>query len=146
MQKYISLLVLSLFLLTQTTSNAQEGTKIPFDKGVLKICSSKNFIIKGHDGNEVIIKNLAIGTEIRTLYSNLRGNLTKPSQLGGTLTRSGNLKGTLTKNRETMITSKTFRTQKSTGLSLAPNGPGHPWLMDAGTYKAHIMISPVKPN
>jgi len=98
MQKYISLLVLSLFLLTQTTSNAQEGTKIPFDKGVLKICSSKNFIIKGHDGTEVIIKNLATGTEIRTLYSNLRGNLTKPSQLGGTLTRSGNLKGTLTKN------------------------------------------------
>lgn len=37
---------------------AQEGTKIPFNSGVLKLCSSKNFIIKGYDGKEVIIKNL----------------------------------------------------------------------------------------
>ncbi len=35
-----------------------------------------------------------------------------------------------------------FATQESTGLSLSPNGPGHPWLMDAGTFRAHIMITP----
>ncbi|WP_347925200.1 hypothetical protein [Pontimicrobium sp. SW4] len=58
MKKYISLLTFTLFLLTQTTSKAQEGTNIPFNKGTLKICSSKNFIIKGYDGNEVIIKSL----------------------------------------------------------------------------------------
>lgn len=28
------------------------------------------------------------------------------------------------------------------GLSNKPAGPGMPWLMDEGTYKAHIMITP----
>ena len=36
---------------------AQE-TKIPFNSGVLKLCSSKNFNIKGYDGKEVVIKSL----------------------------------------------------------------------------------------
>ncbi|MDT0551950.1 hypothetical protein [Urechidicola vernalis] len=36
---------------------AQE-TKIPFNSGVLKLCSSKNFNIKGYDGKEVMIKSL----------------------------------------------------------------------------------------
>lgn len=35
-----------------------------------------------------------------------------------------------------------FATQKSTGLSLKPNAPGHPWLMFPGTAGAHIMITP----
>ncbi len=35
-----------------------------------------------------------------------------------------------------------FATQESTGLSLKPNAPGHPWLMFPGTAGAHIMISP----
>lgn len=39
-----------------------------------------------------------------------------------------------------------FETQESTGLALNPIGQGHPWLMDAGTHKAHIMIIPPKAN
>jgi hypothetical protein len=39
------------------SGQAQEK-KIKFSKGVLKICSSKNFEITGYDGNEVIIKSL----------------------------------------------------------------------------------------
>ncbi|WKK64638.1 hypothetical protein [Lutimonas zeaxanthinifaciens] len=35
-----------------------------------------------------------------------------------------------------------YATQESTGLSLAPNEPGHPWLMFPGQYNAHIMITP----
>ncbi|WP_250629717.1 hypothetical protein [Aureibaculum algae] len=35
-----------------------------------------------------------------------------------------------------------FATQESTGLSLKPNAPGHPWLMFPGTAGAHIMITP----
>ena len=35
-----------------------------------------------------------------------------------------------------------FATQASTGLSLKPNSPGHPWLMFPGKAYAHIMISP----
>ncbi len=37
--------------------NGQEK-KIKFNKGTLKICSSKNFTITGYDGKEVIIKSL----------------------------------------------------------------------------------------
>ena len=39
-----------------------------------------------------------------------------------------------------------FATQESTGLSLKPNGPGHPWLMDPGKHNAHIMITPPAKN
>lgn len=35
-----------------------------------------------------------------------------------------------------------FATQESTGLPLKPAGPGHPWLMNPGTHRAHIMITP----
>jgi hypothetical protein len=46
--------VLALF---QMSGQAQEK-KIKFNKGVLKICSAKNFQITGYDGDEVIIKSL----------------------------------------------------------------------------------------
>jgi hypothetical protein len=36
-----------------------------------------------------------------------------------------------------------FATSESTGLPEQPVMPNHPWIMDAGTHKAHIMISPV---
>ncbi len=35
-----------------------------------------------------------------------------------------------------------FATSETTGLPLKPIAPGAPWLMDAGTYRAHIMITP----
>ncbi len=59
--KYKIYLTLFLFLVVQAVSFGQDqnnDTKIPFDKGVLKLCSSKNFKIKGYDGKEVIIKSL----------------------------------------------------------------------------------------
>ena len=39
-----------------------------------------------------------------------------------------------------------FATTETTGLSTKPTGPGMPWLMDAGTYRAHIMITPPRPK
>lgn len=54
--KKISFLTLVLYLFLQTNSDAQD-IKIPFDNGILKICSSKNFKIKGYDGKEVVIKS-----------------------------------------------------------------------------------------
>ena len=36
-----------------------------------------------------------------------------------------------------------YATAESTGLPLKPDNPGMPWLMDPGTHRAHIMISPV---
>lgn len=35
-----------------------------------------------------------------------------------------------------------FATTESTGLPAKPHAPGMPWLMDPGTYKAHIMVGP----
>ena len=35
-----------------------------------------------------------------------------------------------------------FATAESTGLPASPIAPNHPWIMDPGTHKAHIMISP----
>lgn len=38
-----------------------------------------------------------------------------------------------------------FATGASTGLSEKPLGPGAPWIMNPGTHRAHIMITPPKP-
>lgn len=50
-------LILVLVFLVVFTVNAQEK-KIKFNKGTLKICSTKNFKIEGYNGSEVIIKSL----------------------------------------------------------------------------------------
>jgi len=53
----LSIVIVALTLF-QVSGNAQEK-KIKFNKGTLKICSSKKFKITGYDGNEVIIKSLS---------------------------------------------------------------------------------------
>lgn len=35
-----------------------------------------------------------------------------------------------------------YATSESTGLPLKPEAPGMPWIMDPGTHRAHIMITP----
>jgi hypothetical protein len=39
-----------------------------------------------------------------------------------------------------------FATGATTGLPTTPTPPGHAWLMDPGTHRAHIMITPPKGN
>ncbi|MBL7851358.1 MAG: hypothetical protein JNN04_10685 [Cyclobacteriaceae bacterium] len=39
-----------------------------------------------------------------------------------------------------------YATSESTGLPLKPTFPGQPWIMDPGTHRAHIMISPPMPE
>ena len=39
-----------------------------------------------------------------------------------------------------------FATAESTGLPLKPEAPGMPWIMDPGTHRAHIMITPPAKN
>ncbi|MDH5598825.1 MAG: hypothetical protein OEY34_06865 [Cyclobacteriaceae bacterium] len=39
-----------------------------------------------------------------------------------------------------------YATSESTGLPLSPAVPGGPWIMDAGTHRAHIMITPPPSN
>ena len=37
-----------------------------------------------------------------------------------------------------------WATSKSTGLPDVPMAPNHPWIMNPGTHKAHIMFTPLK--
>lgn len=37
---------------------------------------------------------------------------------------------------------KPYMTGENTGLPTKPGAPGMPWLMDAGTHRSHIMITP----
>jgi hypothetical protein len=39
-----------------------------------------------------------------------------------------------------------YATPESTGLPLKPEVPGMPWIMDPGTHRAHIMITPPAKN
>ena len=39
-----------------------------------------------------------------------------------------------------------YATSESTGLPLKPTVAGEPWIMDPGTHRAHIRISPAKPK
>lgn len=55
--KNIKLIFTVIFLIGFCAINAQEK-KIKFNKGTLRICSSKQFQIEGYDGDEVVIKSL----------------------------------------------------------------------------------------
>lgn len=37
-----------------------------------------------------------------------------------------------------------WATSETTGLPLKPSAPGMPWIMDPGTHRAHIMITPAR--
>jgi len=39
-----------------------------------------------------------------------------------------------------------WATAESTGLPKVPVAPNHPWIMNPGTHRAHIMISPLQEN
>ncbi len=39
-----------------------------------------------------------------------------------------------------------YATSETTGLPLKPEAPGMPWIMDPGTHRAHIMITPPPKN
>lgn len=61
-------LILAIAFLVVFNVNAQEK-KIQFNKGTLKICSTKNFKIEGYNGSEVVIKSLH--DKRNNKYSNL---------------------------------------------------------------------------
>jgi len=51
--------------------------------------------------------------------------------------------GELQNSKIRYVLYKPYMTGESTGLPTKPQTPGMPWLMDAGTHRSHIMISPV---
>ena len=53
--------------------------------------------------------------------------------------------GTLDGARYRYVVYIPFATAESTGLPTSPIVPGAPWIMDPGTHRAHIMITPPAP-
>ncbi len=86
--KRIQLIIVIVLASLQFGANAQEK-KIKFSSGTLKICSSKNFKIKGYNGTEVIIKSLhekRNSYRLATTYS--QGTTNNLRLRGGTVRRS----------------------------------------------------------
>ncbi|SRX72932.1 hypothetical protein [Aequorivita antarctica] len=50
--------------------------------------------------------------------------------------------GELLKSKIRYVIYKPYMTGESTGLPTKPQAPGMPWLMEAGTHRSHIMITP----
>ena len=50
--------------------------------------------------------------------------------------------GEMLKSKIRYVIYKPYMTGESTGLPTKPQAPGMPWLMDAGTHRSHIMITP----
>ena len=50
--------------------------------------------------------------------------------------------GELLNSKIRYVIYKPYMTGESTGLPTKPQAPGMPWLMDAGTHRSHIMITP----
>jgi hypothetical protein len=94
-------------LLVVFSTNAQEK-KIKFNKGTLKICSSKNFVIEGYDGIEVIIKSLRDSINARFVSGNTNG--ARYSYV--TSESSYNLSRKLTKNSKSPKVKKGKKAQK----------------------------------
>ncbi len=77
------------------------------------------------------------------------GTLKMPSEPSMVYILSGEEKdysaetGELLKSKIRYVIYKPYMTGESTGLPTKPQAPGMPWLMDAGTHRSHIMITPV---
>ena len=76
------------------------------------------------------------------------GTLSMPSQpttlyvLSGKEGKYDSEAGTVEKARLRFVIYLPYATAETTGLPTQPTGPGEPWLMDSGTHRAHIMITP----
>ena len=87
--KKINTVIVIFSLFFALSISAQEGAKFDFSKGTLKICSSKKFVIKGYDGNEVVIKNLSPQKSNYRVFTSTRPEkASAPSYRGISTTRS----------------------------------------------------------
>lgn len=50
--------------------------------------------------------------------------------------------GELQNSRIRYVLYKPYMTGESTGLPTMPQAPGMPWLMEVGTHRSHVMITP----
>lgn len=76
------------------------------------------------------------------------GTLKMPAEPSMTYVLAGEEKdynpetGELQNGKLRYVIYKPYMTGDTTGLPTKPQAPGMPWLMDAGTHRSHIMITP----
>jgi hypothetical protein len=94
------------------------------------------------EGKSEMEKRKIRGAEIAS------GKLKMPDEPGMVYVLAGEEKdydpktGELKNSKIRYVLYKPYMTGKSTGLPTKPEAPGMPWLMDAGTHRSHIMITP----
>lgn len=139
----------NLVLLREGTNNLVCLSDNPNEKGIQVSCYSKKldaFMKRGRDlkaeGKEV--------KEIREIRKNEveAGTLIMPDAPSMLYVLTGEQEnfdaetGELKDAKFRYVIYTPFATTESTGLPDKPHAPGMPWLMDPGTHRAHIMITP----
>ncbi|HRN71492.1 MAG TPA: hypothetical protein PLM81_00095 [Ginsengibacter sp.] len=123
----------------------------PHKKGISVACYSANLEPFMARGRELLAqgKTEAQKQEIRNKEID-EGKLMLPKEpnilyvLNGTEENYDKVTGELKDGNIRYAFYVPYATLKSTGMSPKPSIPGMPWLMEAGTAKAHIMIVPPK--
>lgn len=121
----------------------------PFKEGIHVACYSDKLEAYMSRGRELIGegKTEKEKREIRKVEIDA-GKLAMPSEPAAVYVLTGDDEnydtstGELSKSHLRFVFYKPYMTAGSTGLPTKPQGPGIPWLMDADTHRAHIMVTP----
>lgn len=121
----------------------------PNKKGISVSCYSKKlepFMKRGRElvaeGKDYKEKRKIRGEEVAT------GKIQMPKEPSMTYIYYGNdedynkTTGELKDGQFRYVIYTPFATPESTGLPIKPHAKGMPWLMDPGTFRAHIMVGP----
>ncbi|SHM72458.1 hypothetical protein [Polaribacter sp. KT 15] len=95
--KKINIIFVFILSITFLNTKAQEK-KINFNKGTLKICSSKSFIIEGYDGDEVIIESLHQKNKVN--FKAVSKKSSKSNKAGGSVFSFKGVSGDFSKKKK----------------------------------------------
>lgn len=138
-----------MIVLREGTNNLVCLADDPNKKGISVSCYSKKLEPFMARGRELIAegKTEMEKREIRQLEAD-SGKLQMPDAPSMTYIFTGSeehydkTSGALKDGKFRYVIYIPYATTESTGLPDKPHAPGMPWLMDPGTHRAHIMITP----
>lgn len=122
----------------------------PTKKGIQVSCYSKKlepFMARGRElkaeGKSEVEKKEIRGEEAKAGTLKLPDSPSTLFVLSGSDENYNSTTGVLKDGKFRYVVYIPYATAESTGLAEKPEAPGMPWIMEPGTYRAHIMISPV---
>lgn len=140
-----------MILLKQGNGNLVCLTDDPKEKGIKVACYSKKlepFMKRGRDliaeGKTEAQKKEIRDEEVKSGKLKMPEGSNMLYVLSGTDENYDKTTGKLKDGHFRYVLYVPYATFESTGLPAKPAVPGMPWLMDPGTYGAHIMITPPK--